>query len=261
VQDLGNGRAGRVSHAFEVPDSSFRTSTPVLSDTLEAGAASSGGVPLLGARRSFAEQSTLYFQFDVYGAAIDPAKGEPRVSSSYSVRDRAGLEWAQSGPAWMRAATGGIPARTGEISLTFKPGDYDLVINVKDEVTGQTLEVIEPPPFTVASAAPEREPCPPLSTEAEAGGAEGLATVCGAGAEGAVEAAGEGASRPTEPATTAAGWRGRAGLSFLTSAAGALGEATGAGNACRGSSPAAASPVPHDLLSRHRCIGRAVMVA
>jgi hypothetical protein len=147
VRDLGNERVGAVSHDFEVPDSSFRTSTPVLSDALEPDAARSSGVPLVGACRSFSEQSTLYFQFEVYGGAIDPAKGQPRVSSSYSVRDRDGVEWAQSGPAWMPVSAAGVAARVGEISLTFKPGDYDLVLDVKDEVTGRTIAVKEP--FTV----------------------------------------------------------------------------------------------------------------
>jgi hypothetical protein len=94
----------------------------------------------------------LYFEFEVYGAAVDPAKGAPRVSWSYSVRDREGTEWAQADPAWLRPSPSGVLTRTGEISLTFKPGKYDLVLRAKDEVAGQTIEVREP--FTVEAATP-----------------------------------------------------------------------------------------------------------
>lgn len=150
VRDLGSGRLGTVSHPFEVPAPSFRISTPVLSDALEGGPGGPNGVPAVGARRAFPEQSTLYFQFEVYGAAIDPARGEPRVSSSYSVRDRAGVEWAHAEPGWIGTSTGGVQARVGEIGITFEPGDYDLVVNVKDEVAGRSLEVREP--FSVEPA-------------------------------------------------------------------------------------------------------------
>ncbi len=146
VHDRGSGRIGSVTHEFEVPGPAFRTSTPVLSDALEGGGGDADA-PVLGARRSFKEQSTLYFQLEVYGADADPATGRPKVSSGWKVRDLTGQEWASADPSWMRAAPRGAPARRGEVSLTFKPGDYELVVDVKDAVSGRELTVREP--FTV----------------------------------------------------------------------------------------------------------------
>jgi VWFA-related protein len=146
VHDRGSGRIGSVTHEFEVPGAAFRTSTPVLSDALEGGG-SDGGVPVLRARRTFKEHSTLYFQLEVYGAAADPSTGERRVSSDWKVCDLAGQEWASADLSWMRVAPRGAPARRGEVSLTFEPGDYQLVVDVKDAVSGRELTVREP--FTV----------------------------------------------------------------------------------------------------------------
>jgi hypothetical protein len=143
VRDGRSGRIGTVTHAFEVPSATFRTSTPVLSDTLEAGEAVMRA-PAVGARRTFPKQATLYFDFEVYGAARDPAKGEPRVASGWTVRDPAGTEWARSEPAWMGGPQRGVPARQSEVTLTFPEGVYELVLDVHDHVSGRTLEVYEP---------------------------------------------------------------------------------------------------------------------
>ena len=149
VRDGRSGRIGTVTHAFDVPSAAFRTSTPVLSDTLEAGEAGKRP-PAIGARRTFREQATLYFDFEVYGAARDPSNGTPRVASGWTVRDPAGDEWARSEPSWMGGAQRNVPARQGEVSLTFRPGAYELVLDVHDDVSGRTLEVHEP--FEVEAA-------------------------------------------------------------------------------------------------------------
>jgi VWFA-related protein len=149
VRDQRSGRIGTVTHAFDVPSAEFRTSTPVLSDALEPG---EGGNrrPAVGASRTFREQATMHFDFEVYGAARDPSKGEPRVASGWTVRDPAGAEWARSEPSWMGGAERGVPARQSEVSLTFPAGPYELVLDVRDEVSGRTLEVHEP--FEVEAA-------------------------------------------------------------------------------------------------------------
>jgi VWFA-related protein len=149
VRDGRSGRIGSVTHAFEVPSATFRTSTPVLSDSLEAGEAGKRP-PAVGARRTFREQATLYFDFEVYGAARDPANGAPRVASGWTVLDPAGTEWARSEPSWMGGLQRGVPARQSEVSLTFPAGAYELVLDVHDHVSGRTLEVHEP--FEVEAA-------------------------------------------------------------------------------------------------------------
>ena len=149
VRDGRSGRIGTVTHAFDVPSATFRTSTPVLSDTLEAGEAGKRP-PAVGARRTFREQATLYFDFEVYGAARDPSNGAPRVVSGWTVRDPAGAEWARSEPSWMGGSQRNVPARQSEVSLTFPAGAYELVLDVHDDVSGRTLEVHEP--FEVEAA-------------------------------------------------------------------------------------------------------------
>jgi hypothetical protein len=143
VRDGRSGRIGTVTHAFDVPSATFRTSTPVLSDALEAGGAGNRR-PAVGARRTFREQATLHFDFEVYGAARDPSKGGPRVTSGWAVRDPAGAEWARSEPSWMGGSERNVPARQSEVTLTFPAGAYELVLDVHDEVSGRTLEVHEP---------------------------------------------------------------------------------------------------------------------
>jgi VWFA-related protein len=143
VHDRKSGRIGSVTHDFEVPTPGFRTSTLVLSDALEGGGGD-GGVPVLRAQRAFKEHGTLYFQIEVYGAKRDPTTGKPRVSAGWRVRDLAGQEWASSEPSWMRPSPRGVPARRGEVSLTFEPGEYQLVVDLKDALSGRELTVREP---------------------------------------------------------------------------------------------------------------------
>ena len=79
VRDRQSGRVGSVSHSFEVPGAAWRTSSPVLSDSLEPPADPARPVPAVAARRAFAPNGRLYFQFDVYGAERDAATGQPQV--------------------------------------------------------------------------------------------------------------------------------------------------------------------------------------
>jgi VWFA-related protein len=151
VRDLGNGRLGSVIHDFDVPDqSAFRITSPILSDAVEAKEAAGDRPPrpVLQVGRRFTPGSTLYVQYSVLGATRGAASQLPQVSAGYEIR-RADGSLLKSAPASRLNPTSlGALIRFHGISLsTANPGQYELVLTVKDEITGRTLESHEP--FTV----------------------------------------------------------------------------------------------------------------
>jgi len=146
VRDKGSGVLGSISHEFDVPDlRGWRTSTPVLTDALEPRVEGQPLRPVVPARRTFAPSATLYFQFEVYGSANDPASGLPRVSSGFTLQASDGRVLSQGQPAIIRPTPEGRLARIGGIPLKgMAPGRYELVLDVRDEVSGRSLVVREP---------------------------------------------------------------------------------------------------------------------
>ena len=155
VRDTRSGAIGSVSHDFDVPAlEGWRTSSPVLSDALEPRKEGEPLRPVIPARRSFAPGATLYFQFEVYGSAPDPASGLPRVSSGFTVRASDGTVISRGVPVAIKPAAEGRLARLGRISLEgLAPGRYELVLDLRDDVAGRTLEVHEPFSIEVPGAA------------------------------------------------------------------------------------------------------------
>ncbi len=155
VRDKNNGRLGTVIHDFEVPDlSQFRTSSLVITDTVqpppEGGQEGKPVAPrtTVVARRSFASGAMLFAQFEVYGAAKDKVTNQPKVSAGYLVRGGEGTALVEQAPSAI------VPTSLGKLSrlVGFRlegaaPGPYEMVLSVKDEVSGKVLEVKEP--FTV----------------------------------------------------------------------------------------------------------------
>jgi VWFA-related protein len=150
VRDRQSGRVGSVAHSFEVPGAAWRTSTPVLSDTLDELSDASRPVPAVAARRVFAPRGRLYFQFDVYGAERDAASGQPQVLAGWSVRGYDGTTHALEEPARLVPSPRGALTRTGQLPLSLPPGDYELVLDLRDAVSGRTLVLREP--FAVEEA-------------------------------------------------------------------------------------------------------------
>lgn len=158
VRDKNNGSIGTVIHEFEVPDlGQLRTSSLVLTDTLqpqpEASQDSKPGPPRTAvvARRSFPSGAMLFAQVEVYGAAKDKAANQPKVSSGYVVRGTDGTVLAE------QAASTIMPTSLGKLSRLMgfrldgaQPGEYEMILSVKDEVSGKALEVKEP--FTVVES-------------------------------------------------------------------------------------------------------------
>jgi VWFA-related protein len=149
VRDKNSSEIGTLTHVFEVPAlDGFRTSSPVLSDTLHPGEPGSDGRPrpAMLARREFPTGGMLYCAFDVYGAGKDPETGMPSVLAGFEVRER------EAGTLRARVdATEILPTSLGRLSRMVATsvsgmgaGDYLLVLQIEDQITGRELEVREP---------------------------------------------------------------------------------------------------------------------
>jgi VWFA-related protein len=154
IRDKNSGRVGTLIHEFEVPDpSQFHITTPVLSDTRQVPPDGGLGGPLKElARRSFAPGSILFCEVEVYGAAKDPKSGMPRVAMGYVVRGPDGTNFRTVSPSPINPTSlGRLMRRVGFSLDDAAPGEYEMVISLKDELSGKTLEDKEP--FTVEPAA------------------------------------------------------------------------------------------------------------
>ncbi|PYQ19471.1 MAG: hypothetical protein DMF79_12520, partial [Acidobacteria bacterium] len=160
VRDKATGRMGTVVHEFEVPDlGQFRVTTPVLSDVREETEDGRTGDRLaVLARREFAQGASLFCQLEVYGATRLEASGLPRVSMGYQVRRSDGALYTQDTPSIINPTPTGSLSRMIGFSLgDATPGDYEIVMRVKDELSGKSLELHEP--FSV-TAPPASAPAP-----------------------------------------------------------------------------------------------------
>jgi hypothetical protein len=144
---------GTVRHEFAVPaPGHFRLSTPILTDSLQGDPKAGGPRPVPLARRSFASGGNLLYLFEVYDA--DTAVGAPqRVTARYAVRRADGSVMVDTAPAAINPNPQGQLSREVPISLEgVPPGDYEIVLSVKDVVSGQAVEVSDP--FTVSPPSP-----------------------------------------------------------------------------------------------------------
>jgi hypothetical protein len=87
----------------------------------------------------------LFFQFEVYGSAPDPSSRLPRVTSGFLVRRVDGGLVTLGPSAPIKPTAEGRLARIGMFPLEgLSAGAYELVLQVRDDVAGRTLEVVEP---------------------------------------------------------------------------------------------------------------------
>ena len=155
VRDKATGRIGTVVHPFEVPDlGQFRVTTPVLSDVRDdAEEGGSGNRLAILARREFPQGASLFCQFEVYGAARLESSRLPRVSMGYQVRRSDGALYAEDAPSLITPTPSGALSRMIGFSLDgAAPGDYEISMRVKDELSGKSLELHEPFSVTAPSA-------------------------------------------------------------------------------------------------------------
>jgi VWFA-related protein len=148
LRDQKTGRVGTVRHEFKVPPSeSFRTSTPILTDSLQGDPKQGPPRPVPLARRTFPSGTNLVYVFEVYGAGLDPS---PRVTSACEVRRADGSPLVKSAASPIQPGPQGQLGRQVPISLRgAPPGDYEIVLTLENEASRQRLQVLDP--FTVSA--------------------------------------------------------------------------------------------------------------
>ena len=144
VRDRNGGRIGSLVHEFEVPKlDELRTSTPLLTDQVQPG--QDRPRPVLRVRRSFTPGSTLYCEYEVYGAAQSPGAALPQVSAGYEIRRADGGVVSRVEPTSIRPSSLGKLSRLVVAPLgRVAPGQYQLVLYVEDELAKRTIQVLEP---------------------------------------------------------------------------------------------------------------------
>jgi hypothetical protein len=151
VRDSNSRRLGTVVHEFTVPDlSKLRASSVILSDTLQPDKPGEKPRPTMVVRRTFPPGAMLYAQFEVYGAQRAKGSGMPKVLAGYQIRREDGTVVSRVN------ATEILPTSLGKLSRLVgtglegvQPGDYEFVLDLRDEVGGAMVEVREP--FTIAA--------------------------------------------------------------------------------------------------------------
>jgi VWFA-related protein len=147
VEDTTTGRIGTVLHTFEVPDPrAFRLSTPILTAELED--PDGKRKPRVALGRTFRAGTTLYCQYNVYGANVDGKHDwAPHAIGAWTLR-RGDELVREAPPTLIQPGGDGRLTRTLGISLQGAPlGEYSLTLSVKDEKSGETLSRSES--FTV----------------------------------------------------------------------------------------------------------------
>jgi hypothetical protein len=139
VREQTSGAIGAVTTRFEVPPSSgLRVSTPVLSDQVSK-PEHAGANPraLISAHRRFAPGGELYVEFEVFGARSEPS-GDARVNADLELRSPDGIVVRQTPPT--RIAPDSQKRLVRLVGLgALAAGDYELVLNVRDEVAGTSV--------------------------------------------------------------------------------------------------------------------------
>jgi len=146
VRDRQSGRVGSVIHDFEVPSlDGLRVSSPILTDAVQEGTADSRpGKPVLLARRTFPAGFTLFCQYQVYGAKKDEQTNMPSVTASYVVRRRDGtLVKSAEATRVTPTSLGALLRLLGLDMSAAEPGEYDLVLSVRDVLAGTAVELVE----------------------------------------------------------------------------------------------------------------------
>jgi VWFA-related protein len=143
VRDRSSRARGSVLYTFEVPDpGSWRVSTPILSDMPGEDRSLP---PRRLVRRSFVAGAPLYCYVEVYDGAEKRAAAAPRVSLAYTLVDARGKTRKSEAASPLALGPDGIPTRLETIPLSgLSPGEYELRLSVRDEVSGRTQDLREP---------------------------------------------------------------------------------------------------------------------
>jgi hypothetical protein len=156
VRDGNSQRIGTVVHEFSVPDlTKLRTSSVILSDTLQPDKAGERPRPALVVRRTFSPDATLYAQFEVYGAEKAKGSGMPKVVAGYQIRREDGTVITKVAPTEiLPTSLGKLSRLVGTQLRDATPGAYEFVLELRDEIGGGSVEIREPFRVDGAASAP-----------------------------------------------------------------------------------------------------------
>ena len=145
VREASTGAVGSVVHDFEVPPlGEFRVSTPIITDVHQPSTDGPGLKPDVVARRAFPQGSDLVCLFEVFGAARDDT-GMPQVVQGHKVERSDGVVYLDMPESVIPPTSLGAVSRLIGFSLRDAvPGDYEMRLTFRDEVSGQTVELREP---------------------------------------------------------------------------------------------------------------------
>jgi VWFA-related protein len=145
IREVSTGVVGSVIHDFEVPPlGQFRVSTPILTDIHRPNTDGPGVKPQLVARRAFPQGSEVVCSFDVFGAERDE-NGMPRVLQGYKVQRSDGVVVSGMEGSVIRPTSLGALSRLIGFSLRgATPGDYEMQLTFRDELSGKTIDLHEP---------------------------------------------------------------------------------------------------------------------
>jgi VWFA-related protein len=147
VRDVASGTVGSVAQRFLIPPPGvLRVSTPILTNHLAPKKdGQARAQPALAVHRRFAAHGVLYCQFEVFGAARAAGSAAPRVAGGLELRTQDGRVVLNADPTPIAADADGRVVRMVGVPLDgMEDGSYELVLGVRDEVSGDRLERREP---------------------------------------------------------------------------------------------------------------------
>jgi VWFA-related protein len=163
IREVSTGVVGSVIHDFDVPAlDKFRVSTPIITDIHPPNMGGPGVKPQLLARREFPQGSDLVCSFAIFGAQQDE-NGMPQVVQGYKVERSDGEVLFGVPESFIRPTSLGALSRLVGFSLQDAvPGDYEMQLTFRDEISGETIELEEP--FSVVPAEPAEGANGPTTT-------------------------------------------------------------------------------------------------
>jgi len=168
VRQKGTDVVGSVIHRFEVPPlHGLRVATPIISDLPRPDPVTGTLEPQPLARREFAQGGKLACQLEVFGAERDDT-GMPRVAQGYVIRRPDGSVFKRLQESLINPTSVGAVQRLFTVSLEYAtPGEYEMVMTFRDDISGGTLVVREPftvvPPPSAAATGAAGGPATPSS--------------------------------------------------------------------------------------------------
>jgi VWFA-related protein len=140
VREVSSHHAGAVAERLEIPVATQpRLSTPLLTDRLETLANGQKRLDPV-AHRLFAPRGSLYCAFSAYGLADSEGRATLKVTGAYTLQAVGGPVVSASPPTVIAVGLEGAVTRTLVLPLdSLAAGDYDLTLDVIDNVSGRSL--------------------------------------------------------------------------------------------------------------------------